>query len=244
MGKITKKMMTAVCCVGVLALGCVGLAQAGAQEETGEQVETTAAAVEYETQSPTILAGTGKQESADGPGEESAVYSDRIRIWGPVLGVEEGMIRIDNQSGISSEGEILLNISEDYSLVLDAVNGFPVSLSDIQVGEFIYAYIGPAMTMSLPPMTTAEMVICQIPADFRAPDYVKVKSMQQKADESWTLTATDGTVYQVPSDCEILPYLTRNLVRLNDVTAASDCLVWTDEIGSVRKIVLFAQDPE
>ena len=35
MGKITKKMMTAVCCVGVLALGCVGLAQAGAQEETG-----------------------------------------------------------------------------------------------------------------------------------------------------------------------------------------------------------------
>lgn len=59
MGKITKKMMTAVCCVGVLALGCVGLAQAGAQEETGEQVETTAAAVEYETQSPTILVSQG-----------------------------------------------------------------------------------------------------------------------------------------------------------------------------------------
>lgn len=245
MGKMTKRMMTAICCVGILALGCAGLAQAEAPKQAGEQTETTTAAGEYEKQqSPTVLAGGGKQENAGGPGEEPAVDSSRIRIWGPVLGVEDGLIRIDNQSGASYAGEIVLGISDEYSRVLDAVNGFPVGLDDIRVGEFIYAYIGPTMTLSLPPMTTAELVICQIPADFRAPDYVKVRSMQQKADESWTLTATDGTIYQVPSDCEILPYLTRNLVRLDDVTASSDCLVWTDMMGSVRKIVLFSQDSE
>ncbi len=169
---------------------------------------------------------------------------DMIRIWGPVLGVEEGVIRIDNQSGVSYAGEIVLNISDEYSRVLDAENGYPVELSGIREGDFIYAYIGPAMTMSLPPMTTAEMVICQVPEDFRAPDYVRVKSMQQKTDGSWSLTTTDETVYQVPSDCQILPYLTRNLVRLSDVTESSTCMIWTDETGSVQKIVLFAQDAE
>lgn len=245
MGKTTKKMITTICCIGVLASGCVSMAQAQAPAVTEAQTAATEEDKSYETQSPTILAGGGKQEHTGGPGVDSEAASmDMIRIWGPVLGVEEGVIRIDNQSGVSYAGEIVLNISDEYSRVLDAENGYPVELSGIREGDFIYAYIGPAMTMSLPPMTTAEMVICQVPEDFRAPDYVRVKSMQQKTDGSWSLTTTDETVYQVPSDCQILPYLTRNLVRLSDVTESSTCMIWTDETGSVQKIVLFAQDAE
>ena len=151
------------------------------------------------------------------------------------------MLRIDNQSGTSFAGEIILNIDPDYSRVVDGENGYPVDLSSIQAGQFIYAYIGPAMTMSLPPMTTAEMVICQIPEDFRAPDYVQVESME-KADDGWNLTAKDGTSYYVPSECPILPYLTRNMVRLEDVTKDSSCLVWMGDEGNVQKIVLFPED--
>lgn len=222
---IKSKVILAGCFVGLLALGSSGLAQA---------------------QSPTILAGSSRQESgAGGPGEEhawgEAAQTDGIRIWGTVLGVDEGEIRIDNQSGMSYAGEIVLNIDPEYSLVLDAENGYPADVSGIQPGEFIYAYIGSAMTLSLPPMTTAEMVICQIPEDFRAPDYVKVKSMQ-KADGGWNLTAMDGTAYYVPEDCQIIPYLTRNMVRLEDITENSSCLIWTGETDGVEKIVLFAED--
>lgn len=225
MSKIKNKMMVAMCCTGLLVLGSVGLAQA---------------------QSPTILAGGRYQERQSGPGVKDAweQENDIIRIWGPVLGTEDGSIRIDNQSGISFEGEIVLNIDKEHSRVLEGVNGFPVEVRDIKEGDFIYAYIGPAMTMSLPPMTTAEMVVCQIPQDKSAPGYVKVKSMQQQETGDWNLTATDGTVYHVPEDCQILPYLTRNIVRLEDVTDSSTCMVWTDAAGSVEKIVLFARDAE
>lgn len=222
MKRIEKKMIAAICCAGLLAVGTAGAAMA---------------------QSPVILAGSSQTErETSGPaGAAEDVTMDTIGIWGPVLGVEDGAIRIDNQSGVSFSGEIVLNIDDEYSKVLDAENGFPAALADIQEGEFIYAYIGPAMTMSLPPMTTAEMVICKIPADYKAPEYVKVKSMQEQQDGSWVLTSANEAVYQIPADCTILPYLTRNIVRLTDVTAGSSCLIWSDNSGIGQKIVLFAE---
>lgn len=222
MKKIEKKIIAAVCCAGLLAVGAAGAAMA---------------------QSPVILAGSSQTERETfGPaGAAEDVSMNTIGIWGPVLGVEDGAIRIDNQSGVSFSGEIVLNIDDEYSKVLDAENGFPAALTDIQEGEFIYAYIGPAMTMSLPPMTTAEMVICKIPADYKTPEYVKVKSMQEQQDGSWVLTSANEAVYQIPADCTILPYLTRNIVRLTDVTAGSSCLIWSDNNGIGQKIVLFAE---
>lgn len=167
---------------------------------------------------------------------------DMLRIWGKVLSVEDGRIHIDNQSGTSYEGEIVLNISDESGRVLDAENGFPVQLSDIKVGETIYAYIGPAMTMSIPPMTTAEMIICKIPADFKVPDYVEVKTMTWQENGDWVLTTADGATYQVPADCPVLPYLTRNIVTLQDVTESRRLMVWSDAENNAQKLVLFAED--
>ena len=223
MKKLRKEILLAVCCAGILALGCVGLAQA---------------------QSPVISAGNAQAQPSGGPGakpqEQDA--AEIFRIWGPVIGIEDDSVIIDNQSGISSAGEIVLHIDPEHSRVLDAVNGYPIEIASLQKGEVIYAYIGPAMTMSLPPQTTAEMIIGQIPADFKVPDYVQVKSMEQREDGNWKLTGADGTVYSVPADCQILPYLTRNIVTLADVNKGSTCLVWSDEAGNVQKIVLFAAD--
>ncbi len=247
MKKIKNTVLAAACCTGLMVLGCVGLAQAqdpadvteateaSRQEEVGPGVKTEQA----------VPAETVKQREV-GPGvkpeQDLEAVLNQIRIWGPVLGVEEDMIRIDNQSGVSFAGEIVLNISDEFSRVLDGENGYPVDLGSIKEGDFIYAYIGPAMTMSLPPMTTAEMVICQIPQDGKAPDYIEVKSMEQQADGSWRLETQDQVSYTVPADCQILPYLTRNIVTLADVQESSTCLVWSDEAGSVQKIVLFPSD--
>ncbi len=193
-------------------------------------------------QSPVITAGIS--QSADegyGPGAEpEEVMAETVRVWGPVVEVRENAIVIDNQSGVSFQGEMVLHISADRSRVLDAVSGLPAELSDIQVGEVIYANIGMAMTMSLPPQTTAEAVICKVPADFKAPEYIQVKSMQWNADESWTLTSVSGTEYHVPADCPVNPYLTRNIVTLQDVTESRTLLVWSDDDNIARNLMLFA----
>ena len=193
-------------------------------------------------QSPVIPAGISQSADAGyGPGAEpEEVMAETVRVWGPVVEVRENAIVIDNQSGVSFQGEMVLHISADSSRVLDAVSGMPAALSDIQVGEVIYADIGMAMTMSLPPQTTAEAVICKVPADFKAPEYIQVKSMQWNADESWTLTSVSGTEYHVPADCPVNPYLTRNIVTLQDVTESRTLLVWSDDDNIARSLMLFA----
>ena len=133
----------------------------------------------------------------------------------------------------------MLHISDEVTKVLGAVDGLPVGLSDIHVGDTIYAYIGPAMTLSLPPQTTAEMILAGIPADFKAPEYITVDSMTWNEDTSWTLVSSEGTTYQIPGECPVIPYLTRQMVYLPDVAEGRELLIWSNAENVGQKLVLF-----
>lgn len=225
MYKMNKKVITAVCCAGVMAAAGVMSAMA---------------------QAPTVTVGQSAVEigQSAGPaaGDQEVNVEDKIQIWGPVLSVDEDSIRIDNQSGVSFEGEMVLHISDETTKVLDAVGGLPISLEDIKEGEVIYAYIGQAMTMSLPPQTTAEMIIGNIPADYKVPEFVTVQSMTWNEDTSWTLVAANGTTYHIPGDTPIVPYLTRQMVTLESVTEGREVLIWSDAENNGQKLVLFNQE--
>lgn len=181
----------------------------------------------------TMLLGVGAIQS--NASQDS--LQDPICIYGPVLSTGDNRISINNNSNQSSAGEIILYISPEETRIIDAVTGFPVPLSELRQGETIYAYIGPAMTMSLPPMTNASLILCNIPADYKVPNYI---SIDTAADN--TLTASDGTVYTLPDTCQYLPYLTRNLVTKDDLTRYNRCLVWSNYNNEASKIVMFAED--
>lgn len=182
---------------------------------------------------------TGKE--ADTEGEDGLMASETLRIWGNIEAVEDGMITVDNQSGLSSPGEMIFTIDPEYTKILDAVSGYPVELEDIELGTF-QAYLGPAMTMSLPPQTTPEMVIVNIPQDFHAPDYVTARGAIEETELGQTLMTVDGVAYVLTKETEVLPYLTRNIVTAQDINEGSKCLVWlNEEEGHVEKLVLFAE---
>lgn len=219
------------------------LGTAGCAAKTNAETVETA---KQESVEESTVADTTVVESVTGPiesMEESQPEAPRsVRIWGPVQEREEGTISIDNQSGVSSSGEIILNVSDEHTYILDAVTGAPAAVENIKVGDTIYAYIGPAMTMSLPPMTNAEVIFTNLPADFKVPDYVEIQSMITDAGTSKSvLTATDGTEYTFSEDCNIFPYLTRNIVTLDDLTSGRKCIVWTDEQNVANKVMVFAQ---
>lgn len=234
---------------GVLA-GCTKITPVQTPPETTTIVETTTIA-ETTVKAPSeTMTETTVDSVVDAETEgESEMQLEAILIYGQLISVneEEKSIAINNQSENSAEGEVVIYLSDEQTRLLDAINGFPVQPADLKEGEMIYAYIGPAMTMSLPPQTNASVIFCQIPettedgGTFKVPEFVKVKEMVANKDESFLLTATVGMTYQVPEDCEISPYLTRNIVRLQDVTAGSNLLVWSDENGQATKIVLFAE---
>ena len=227
-----------ICAAVVLGVGgCASNASAGTTAATQESKEATK---EETTVADTVVESvTGAIESMEESGPEAP---QAIRIFGPVTRTEDGRLSIDNQSGMSTSGEIILNVADDMTYILDAMTGLPVALEDVKDGDTIYAYIGPAMTMSLPPMTNAVMIFTNLPADAKAPDYVEVKFMVTDAATSKSvLTATDGTEFTLAEDCNIFPYLTRNIVTLDDLTQGKKCVVWSDDENTASKIMLFAE---
>lgn len=216
MRKNMKRLIVAGGCATLLAVGAVLSASGGV-----------------------ITVGSAQQAQ-----EEQNIAPEWIGVWGPVLSVAEDRISIDNISDNSMKGEIVITISAEDSRVLDAENGFPVALGDLKEGDFIYAYLGSAMTMSLPPIANGKMIICKVPADFKAPEYLRVTAAQKQADGSVRITGNNGNTYLAPADCTILPYLTRQMVYLDSLTEGSTCLIWSDENNQATKIVLFAPDAE
>ena len=162
------------------------------------------------------------------------------------LDVEEGeylAIMGPSGSGKTTLMNIIgcLDVPTSGTYILDGENGYPLEAEELQAGETVYVYIGPAMTMSLPPQTTGEVIIGKIPADQKAPEYITAVSMTANADESWTLVSAAGKEYAVSADCRIMPYLTRQIVSLEDVEQGSNLLVWSDDQNQAQKLVLFAK---
>lgn len=237
--KFNKKFFAAAGCASVLAFSVTGCS-APAQAETPAQTEATMT----ETSAEETTADVATEEAADLQketlAEDDMLQADTLCVWGPILGIEGSSITMDNQSDVSVSGELILNLGED-TLILDAVDGLPKELSELQTGELIYVNLGEAMSMSLPPQNNPEVIICSVPEDLKAPAYVQVIAMEQESDESYTLKASNGETYKIPADCQILPYLTRNIVKLQDVNEGSTVLVWSDEENQAQKLVLFAE---
>ena len=218
----------------MLSLGLMtGCSAKTTEAETVTETEASSAeesVTEEETEEST------SEEDASEKGEETAM--DSFRIWGEITAVEDGRITVENQSENGYQGEIVFNISPENTLVLGAEDGFPVQLEDVELGSF-EAYLSPVMTMSLPPQTTPEMVIVNIPEDFDAPQYVAAAGPVEETEDGLVLTAGDDTRYVLEEEMEILPYLTKNIVTVEDIEKDSRCLIWLNEENKVEKLVLF-----
>lgn len=88
--------------------------------------------------------------------------------------IDENRIYLKNSNEGSAYSEIILNIT-DSTRILDAVTLEEKTLADIDENEVIYAYTSAIMTRSLPPISNAEYVIINIPADFGVPSYNEIR---------------------------------------------------------------------
>ena len=181
-----------------------------------------------------VLCGCGARQDTPDPGRSL------VRVWGPVLQAEDETMILDNRSDSASLGALALAIDPDSTKILDAQNGFPVELSELEEDEAVLAYVPNPAALSEPPAVNAEAILCHLPADLRVPDYLRVEALEQQSGGSYLLTSESGTEYLIPADCEIIPYLTKNRVVLADLKKGSVCLLWSDEKRAAQKILLFA----
>ena len=161
---------------------------------------------------------------------EAAYQQDYSRLWGQVSEFDElGRIRITNSSDVNND--VILNINED-TIIVDAATGTPVLKENIKLDENIYVYAGRAMTLSLPPITNAKVIIVNIPQDFAVPSYVKVDSVK-KNDNGTTTIVTEGGNKEITfnNETNVFPYKTRNIVTVDDIIDVIDDEAASDYSG-------------
>lgn len=123
--------------------------------------------------------------------------------------------------------EIQLNIS-DETVLIDSELAAPFSLSDLKVGDKIYAEYSSVMTRSLPPQTSAAMIAVNVE---KGGGVSLINVNKVETDNDGNLTVYDNEkdiVLTVGKDASVKPYMTKNIVKLQDITVGSKILAWYD----------------
>lgn len=166
-----------------------------------------------------------------------------IRVWGKVSPWDGDGIFLKNSNPDDPLSEVVIHAGE--APVVDAVTGLPLDLASVKEGDTLYAWVGPAMTMSLPPQVSAIVVVGNLPADARAPEYYELSSAgwtDPAGSDEIVFGTANGDAHQdlaVPLDAEVTPWLTRQIIRLDDIRPGSQILVWRDGEDAVRKVLVF-----
>lgn len=169
-----------------------------------------------------------------------------VRVWGTLTRLSDGGLLVKNSNESDPLNEVILH--GENIICLDAVTGEPMDVDALKDGESIYAWVGPVMTMSLPPQATAILIVANIPADFGAPQYYEISSVTPQAmiaiypppALTWTeVTTTDGKTLKITDEATLTPYLTKNNVRLEDLVPGTRILVWTGMEGDITKVLVF-----
>ena len=189
---------------------------------------------------PALAAG-----SSNAPGVGTYVPDSQYTIvWGTAARQADGSLLVQKPGETQPTDGYIFWLKD--TMVLDAVSGEPVDAKAIKDGSIVYAWLGAqtAMTMSLPPQTTPELLLINIPADFQVPQYdiIARANYIMKGIPGYSgmaITLSDGTACLVWQDATVTPYLTRNRVTYQDLLPGALVLVWSDDKGQASKVIVF-----
>lgn len=192
---------------------------------------------------PVSAAGT---EAAAPESSTAPAYPAPVQVCGKITWQESGCFLLESGRKDDPYSEILVHLSENTPIV-DAVSGLPLDAAAVKDGETVCAWVGPAMTMSLPPQASAAAAAAHIPADGAAPQYYEITGLDQTVTiaiypapprTEVNLPVAGGGTLRIPVSAQISPWLTKNIVTLDDLTPGSRILVWRDANGEVSRVLL------
>ena len=163
------------------------------------------------------------------------------RVWGKVSPWEGEGIFLKNDDKEDHLNEVVVHLGD--APVVDAATGLPLDRESIQEGSVLYAWIGPAATMSLPPQVFAKAVVGNVPADAAVPEFCEIAGSAvvpaPGGDGSGRFPLTGGGTLEVTGKTAYTPWLTRQIVRMEDLTPGAGVLVWKAKDGTAEKVLLF-----
>lgn len=164
-----------------------------------------------------------------------------VRVWGKVSPWDGEGIYLKNDSGDGSLDQVVVHVGEKTPAV-DASTGLPMDLEKVKEGDVLYVWTGPAMALSQPAQVTALVIVGNVPADAAAPEFCEiageavVPAPGGKGNARFPLTG--GGELEVTGKTAYTPWLTRQIVGVDDLVPGTRVLVWKDKDGAAEKVQL------
>ena len=162
-----------------------------------------------------------------------------LKVWGKVSPWEGEGIFLKNEDGSGSLSEAVVHVGD--APAVDAATGLPLDLESVKEGDTLYAWIGPAATMSLPPQVSAELVVGNVPEGAAVPEYYEIAGAALPGEDGTvSFPVVGGETLTVTEKTEYSPWMTRQVVRVEDLVPGARVLAWEDKDGRAEKVTVFA----
>ncbi len=165
--------------------------------------------------------------------EEPVVVAEKLPTAVSYSGVVNEVIAEDTKvvAIIITEDELIserrFNISEE-TVVIDNESSIAENLTSIKKGDKIIVYASPISTFSIPPQSSAYVILTNIQEKAPA-KLMKVQDIAKSEDGSLKITDTDNQyVVGITKDTVILPYRTRQFVTMDSIEKENYILVWSE----------------
>lgn len=118
---------------------------------------------------------------------------------------------------------------DENTYLIDSKTVSPLSLKD-RTTDSVAVYHSMAMTKSLPPQSYAYTIVGNIENNLGNPTYTVAEAVT-KTENGISITTNNGSlIINVPATAKVSPYLTKNIVTLDDITVNSKILLWYDAV--------------
>ena len=172
--------------------------------------------------------------------EEPEKLPPFVQVWGKVSPWEGEGIYLKNDDKDSHLNEVVIHPGD--APAVDGATGLPLDLEKVKEGDTLYVWTGPAMALSLPPQMSALVIVGNVPAGAAAPEFCEIArravSPAPGDKDNPTFALTGGETLEVTDKTVYTPWLTRQMVRMEDLNPGDRALVWKDKNGAAEKVQL------
>ena len=193
----------------------------------------------------------GADAAAEAPAYELVQRGETFptRVWGAAVELGDMSLTLENSNESDPYQKVVVNVEED-TLILDAVTGEAKTFDDLRTGETVYAWVGPDMTKSLPPISTGRVILCGLPADYAAPTYAEVESVTE-TESGADVCLNNDVVLHLNADTAYLaaPGWEKETVSAADIVPGTRVLAWYSVVtlslpaqASPEKVMVFPSD--
>lgn len=160
--------------------------------------------------------------------DESVSFADSsfdvVTSYGKITELGDEYVVVSTNDGTS----VQFNYDES-TYVIDSEALTPLSLTD-RTSDDVIVYHSSIMTRSIPAQSYAYSIIGNVKSDMGNPIFTIVESVE-KTDDGLSITTNNGSlIVTLPNTAKVTPYLTKNIVTLDDITVNSKILLWYDTV--------------